>query len=491
MRRRRFVLGLAISLVGLTAAALIFGSTPPSRSPGSHARAGEPVTEGPAAEQQEQAETTQERLEAFAEAKAAGLAGQTGRIVNAPAGGWAGEQLFNAGTDDWEPAVAADPNAPYVYILATRYGVPKPCKGNCPVPYIVLEVSKDGGKTWSDGEPLCACKGSGQYDPIIEVVPNTGHVYAMFMIGFNVYFTRSTDHGQTWSAPVPTFGNVSWNDKDVLATSDDGRHVYVSWNGPTGGDPWVAQSHDHGQTWTQSKLVRSRRYFFAFDADVLADGTVIFAESDISYTGPGGAAEGVVKHHAFISRDRGATWEDVVVDTVDVGEPCVAAGCSSDFYIGHNAVSADAGGGLVFVYDGATEPFGPQRIWTRTSPDGGRTWSARTGLSVTGENATSPAVEQVGNGDARLWYMQTGSGDDPDVWNVWYRSSRDGGRTWSAPVRISDAISGTGYKTADGFMEVYGDYGEIAVTNAGKTISVWGEGFSYIGPGGVWFNRQT
>ena len=40
-------------------------------------------------------------------------------------------------------------------------------------------------------------------------------------------------------------------------------------------------------------------------------------------------------------------------------------------------------------------------------------------------------------------------------------------------------------------MEPYGDYGEIAVTNRGKTIAVWGEGFSWIGPGGVWINAQT
>ena len=44
---------------------------------------------------------------------------------------------------------------------------------------------------------------------------------------------------------------------------------------------------------------------------------------------------------------------------------------------------------------------------------------------------------------------------------------------------------------AAGFEEFYGDYGEIAITNAGKTIGTWGEAFSYTGPGGTWFNRQT
>jgi hypothetical protein len=87
--------------------------------------------------------------------------------------------------------------------------------------------------------------------------------------------------------------------------------------------------------------------------------------------------------------------------------------------------------------------------------------------------------------------MQTSNGGDPDAWNVFYRSSSDGGASWSAPVVISDVTSGAAYKHADGFDEVYGDYGEIAITSAGKTIATWGEGLSWVGPGGVWFNRQN
>jgi hypothetical protein len=85
--------------------------------------------------------------------------------------------------------------------------------------------------------------------------------------------------------------------------------------------------------------------------------------------------------------------------------------------------------------------------------------------------------------------MQT-TGSDVDAWNVYYRRSTDGGATWSAAVDISDASSGAPYKSAAGFLEVYGDYGEMAITSAGKSIAVWGEGTSYTGPGGVWFNRE-
>jgi hypothetical protein len=333
-----------------------------------------------------------------------------------------------------------------------------------------------------------------QYDPVIEVVPDTGAVYAALLNGdrhngFSTSFTKSTDHGRTWSAPIHVYGNVSWTDKPELTTSASGKDVYISWNGPEGGDLYVGQSHDYGATWTQQKLSDSKRYYYAYDGRVLPDGTVVFAESSLEYAGAKNV-QGEVWHHVVISRDGGATWEDRVVAKVPVGENCSADGCKPDFYIGQTSVVSDAPGHLVFAYEGPTTDLGPQRVYLATSSDAGRTWSEGTPVSVAGEDATGPRLAAQG-GTVRLWYMQTANGDDPDAWNVWYRSSADGGRSWSAPARISDAPAGAaGYVGADGFAEVYGDYGEIAVTSAGKTIATWGEGFSYTGPGGTWFNVQ-
>jgi hypothetical protein len=312
------------------------------------------------------------------------------------------------------------------------------------------------------------------------------------MNGFNVLFMKSTDHGATWSAPVPTWGNVSWNDKPVLAMSNDGRDVYVSWNGPTGGDPYAAQSHDFGATWTQTQLVDSGRYFFAFDADVANDGTVYFSQSALVYSSAGnsGGVTDTIEHHVFISRDKGATWEDKLVATVQPGVVCDAAGCTPDFYTGHTALSVDDGGAVVLLYDGATTFEGLQTVSARRSTDRGATWSGPVALSKAGENATAPAVESRGTGDVRAFYYETSGGGNDDAWNIWYRTSTNGGATWSAAVKISDATAGAPYKTAAGFLEVYGDYGEIAITNTGKTIATWGEGLSYTGPGGVWINRQ-
>jgi hypothetical protein len=231
--------------------------------------------------------------------------------------------------------------------------------------------------------------------------------------------------------------------------------------------------HDFGATWTQTKVVDSDRYYFAFDADVLPDGTVVFAET-ASRTPALAARRRRVVYVVFTSPTR-ASWNSRRRHGRR-RRACVSAGCGPDF-IGHGPSRRRQRTSDLHLRRAATEG-GPQRIYVRTSADEGTTWSARTALSVAGESATTPAIEQVGSGDARAWYMQTGNHDAPGTWNVWYRSSTNGGQTWSSPVRLSDATSGAGYKHPAGFDEVYGDYGEICITDSGKAIAIWGEGFS-------------
>ena len=153
-------------------------------------------------------------------------------------------------------------------------------------------------------------------------------------------------------------------------------------------------------------------------------------------------------------------------------------------------MSADANGALVYLYDGATIYGGKQNIYASRSTDHGAHWTTPAVISTVGEESTMPMIESGASGDVRIAFMQTSGGGNVDAWNTWYRRSTDGGRTWSAPVRISDATSGAPYKSAAGYAEVYGDYGEMAITNTGKTIATWGEGISYTGPGGVWVNRE-
>ncbi|MDH4112090.1 MAG: glycoside hydrolase [Actinomycetota bacterium] len=478
---RRAVTAIAASMViGATLLATTTAMMPAPSVP--------PPARGPSAPGEDEVDEIAERIAAYDNAEIAGQVGRTSSVTRSPTTGWAGARIVHPRKNDWEPAVAADPNDPWVYIMAARYG--SPLCADCPEPWMMLERSRDGGKTWSKARPVCRCKGTPwQADPIIEVAPDTGSVYAIWMDTWNVVFSRSDDHGRTWTDPVSTKGTTPWNDKPALVVSDDGQDVWVTWNGPSGGDPFVARSNDGGATWRRRRVVSSDRYYFAYDGDVTSDGTVVLAQSSISYSGPGGTPRGVVKHHALVSDDGGNTWQNIVVGTVRIGVPCVSVACPSDYYIGHSSVAADDDGGLFFVYDGAVRSGARQRTFVSTSFDNGLTWSVPIKLSEPHEQSGFPMVAATGSGDVRVWYMQTRNGHR-NAWNVWYRASGDAGVSWTDPARLSNVTGGFAYITRRGFREPYGDYGEIAITSSGKTIAVWGEGMSYWGPGGVWFNRQ-
>ena len=177
---RRFggiVVNLAVVglLVGVVVWAGPFGDP---AGPG-NGRGGPKADEGGAEEAAEQQEESEKRNAAFEKARREGKSGQTRPAAAAAAPGWVGEFPMDTTWDDWEPAIAADPNGalglcPRRPATAPRSRAPATARR----PWIALEISTDNGATWSAGKPLCACKGSGQFDPIIEVVPSTGHVYA-------------------------------------------------------------------------------------------------------------------------------------------------------------------------------------------------------------------------------------------------------------------------------------------------------------------------
>jgi hypothetical protein len=413
-----------------------------------------------------------------------GVAERTGPLDRRPAPGWAGEELFGSG-NDWEPAVAADPSSPHVVLLTTRYSGqgPLPCE-RCDIPAMALRISNDDGKTFGSPSFIPPDRAGGQYDPQIASAGD-GSLYAAWINGgFRIVFSRSTDHGHTWSAPVVVSSPAGWGDHPWLGVSRSGKSVYIGFNHAAS---WVAQSHDFGHTWEPAiKTSGDNRYYYANGTAVSKGGRVVISQANYPLNSHGG---GPIQIVATRSSDGGATWKNTIVDVVQQQPDCTNDGCPKSHLGGHAALGVDNDGDLVIVYDGSRVPKGPQYIYTQRSTDGGKTWGHRQRISPAGKHiiATEPAAVGTGNGDFRVWWM-----DDRDGikrWNTFYKRSTDGGRSWSKPKEISEARGGTGYKHGRGFDADYGDYGEIAVTDTGGTIAVWGEGFSYAGPGGTWFNR--
>jgi hypothetical protein len=158
--------------------------------------------------------------------------------------------------------------------------------------------------------PLCACKGSAS-STVIEVVgfgPKRGAIYTAAMNGSTVCSSsrpsrrdgpRRSDRGTT---NRPSRSATTW----LTSTS------------PSTGRPAAtrgAQSHNGGASWTD-QTVDSGRYYFDFDSDVAptAPSTSPDRVSTAVAATRGHDADGDVEQHVFISRDRGATWENRVIN---------------------------------------------------------------------------------------------------------------------------------------------------------------------------------
>jgi hypothetical protein len=132
----------------------------------------------------------------------------------------------------------------------------------------VIQKSTDGGKTWtavhsvSPGFPL-----GGVFAAPLLVQPD-GTIDALYLghhtdpstLAFSPggeYFTRSSDGGQTWSAPVqvgPGAGTVAlteWWIDDNIAT-DQAGNLYATWDTQTATTDigWLSYSTNGGRSWS-------------------------------------------------------------------------------------------------------------------------------------------------------------------------------------------------------------------------------------------------
>lgn len=392
-----------------------------------------------------------------------------------------------SGFDDWEPAVAADPSTSDIYQMTTRYNGPKPCNG-CPLPAMIFRRSRDGGATWDPDRFMPVTKKK-QNDPQVEVATG-GAIYVAWIDGYDpgVRFTRSTDRGATWSLPLAFTGRrkvPTWSDKPVLAISADGRDVYIGFNAS---DSYVTASHDFGVSFGPNvKTSNDTRYWFHTAGAVADDGTAYFITTDFTQDYTGDAAIRLLR-----STNGGTSWTTLPIDTSRELPGCAwSAGCEFGFFGSIGGLAVDSSGKVAVAYMANTTPGGPQQIWFRTSSDRGATWSAR--VSLSGAPATvnhhSPALAAGPTpGDFRAVWQDDRNGART-AWNAWYRSTGNGGGSWSAVRRLSDLGSGAPYKSAAGHSFPYGDYLEIAVDSAGVSQVIWGAGTSFTGPGGTWYTR--
>ena len=383
--------------------------------------------------------------------------------------------------DQWEPAVAADA-AGHIFALYPHYGRVANCN-DCSVPTMLLIQSNDNGKTWLPPQVMLAA-GSGQFDAQVVVDPADRHtVYAAWLENKKreVMLAKSLDSGATWSFNVAARSDEEL-DKPALAVR--GTNVYVAFNHEE--EVWVAASQDGGRNFVPARVNADSRPGWSLlgSATVDPSGNAYLAWA--SYSKAGGA-RGSVDLFVAKSGDAGKTWTAKTLDTSAAAPGCEEEECGEAYLGAQIALTSDSEGTLYALWSAGRTPKGAQRIYFSSSTNAGENWLLRASVtsSPAGAEQAFPAIVAGNNGDVRIAWMEQ---RNTRYWNTYYRSSSNGGATWSDEVRVSGYVAGYSYIKKSGFRFPFGDYFSMAIDNHGDTHIVWGEGLNYQSPGSIWYS---
>jgi Neuraminidase (sialidase) len=198
-------------------------------------------------------------------------------------------------------------------------------------PDIFFSRSADGGKTWS--KPLDISNTPGiSSEPDVAITPD-GAVHVIWLdtsggdANADVWYAGSADGGKTWSKPLDISNTPKPSLTPAIAAGPDGS-INVAWcdisSGEASPDVYFSRSSDGGKTWS-TPLDVSNTPGVSSDVDIAVDpsGAVYLTWCDAP---PG---EKVPDIFVSVSNDGGKTWSKPldVSNTPGVSsDPAIAAG---------------------------------------------------------------------------------------------------------------------------------------------------------------------
>ncbi len=401
------------------------------------------------------------------------------------------------GGDDWEPEIAA--SGAHVYVgIAHFEGDPSCDPASAGPREIFVRSSDDGGKTFG---PLVALPRLGYpnvVDVVVAVDDVTDAVYVSFL-GYgsgaptDVVVARSTDFGATWTStkingPLCTACDHPW----IVAHAGN---VYVTY--ASGEDHFLSRSADGGVTWSESLILEDTHVAFPEGAILDAAGNAWFAWGDCfgSCTGSTAAIYQVSKTTAGTSN---TTFARVAEGSA--GPHCPpSVSCGFAYWGPQDDIAIDAAGNLYLVWqDNLPDKPGRPPIVQLSSCSATSDCTASANWHYVGRvddktasgcpdaacYALYPRVEGGAAGEIGVIWMDDRLGsplDHNNGWNVWYRTSTNGGASWGGPsVRVSQFDRVRSESHRNGFEFPYGDYQGIDLLGD-RALMVWGEGHNYTG----------
>lgn len=325
-------------------------------------------------------------------------------------------------------------------------------------------ASLDGGLTWTDGV-LPESNYPFQGDPTVAHCADGSVAYVCLSFSgayqpHGLFFYRSTDGGQTWTAPRavlnrPTgfpFADKEWVQCDRTPTSPYANRIYVTWTdfGISGSPILLRRSADAGATWSANVRVSDGASCQGSVIAVGPDGDVYVAWDNGPDLGFDRSADG----GQSFGTDR------IPASVVDI--PADPVFRRNSFPTMDVDRSAGPHRGTIYIAWSDNRNGDPDVLLVR-SEDGGSTWSTpiRVNDDPLGNGADQffpwLAVDPEGRVVVTYFDRRRFGGQRP--YEIWGAISRDGGRSFDTNFLVSDTESDG---SLNGFV---GDYSGLAATS--------------------------
>ncbi len=318
--------------------------------------------------------------------------------------------------------------------------------------------STDRGESWGQPAPICTDT-FGNYSASVAALDGYVHVFwsdTRDGDGSEVYYSRSTDNGETWSANRRmTTATGAANEPNAALEGDCVHLVWTDRRGPQN-QVYYKHSPDRGFSWTQDLAISALDSGTNHATVAVTDSVVQVVYAAVHGDGP--------EVHYVRSLDNGQSWEPDIVLT------------SSTAPNGHmNPHIATAGPVVHIVYQDRRS--GNDEAFYIRSPDYGLSWGPEVSMfSTPGDDVGRTVVAGSGLNAHAAAHLRINSRN----W-IHYRHSTDGGLTWVPMELLSDsgwayhtciAIGGTAVHLAwqdgrDANKEVY--YKRNPTANSGVT----------------------